>query len=158
MASAAKMSHAPNWRAQLGSKLVAPDAAVAHIKSGDRITLSIAQATPFTLCAALAGRLMEIENVVLNHSAALFNWDLPGLGERFRFESFYLSPIGRELFGAGPGEFVPVSYYREGTLPPGPQNFHGYIPTGPPPDEHGMVNFGDIQIMSKLLSRNADLV
>ena len=103
MASAVKMSYAPNWRAQLGSKLVTPDAAIAHIKSGDRITLSIAQATPFTLCAALAGRLMEIENVVVNHSAALFNWDLPGLGERFRFESFYLSPIGRELFGAGPG-------------------------------------------------------
>ena len=158
MASAIKMNHAPNWRAQLGSKLVAPDAAVAQIESGDRITLSIAQATPFTVCAALAGRLMEIENVVVNHSAALFNWDLPGLGERFRFESFYLSPIGRELFGTGRGEFVPVSYYREGTLPPGLENFNVYILTVSPPDEHGMVNFGDIQIMSKLLSRNANLV
>jgi 4-hydroxybutyrate CoA-transferase len=158
MASAVKMSHAPNWRAQLGSKLVTPDAAIAHIKSGDRITLSIAQATPFTLCAALAGRLMELENVVVNHSAGLFNWDLPGLGERFRYESFYLSPIGRELFGTGPGEFVPVSYYREGTLPPGLENFNVYILTVSPPDEHGMVNFGDLQIMSKLLSRNANLV
>ncbi len=158
MASAVKMNHAPNWRAQLGSKLVTPEAAVAQIKSGDRITLSIAQATPFTLCAALAGRLMEIDNVVVNHSAALFNWDLPGLGERFRFESFYLSPIGRELFGAGHGEFVPVSYYREGTLPPGLENFNVYLLTVSPPDEHGMVNFGDIQIMSKLLSRNANLV
>lgn len=158
MASAVKMNHASNWRVQLGAKLVTPDAAVAHIKSGDRITLSIAQATPFSVCAALAGRLMEIDNVVLNHSAALFNWDLPGLGERFRFESFYLSPIGRELFGAGPGEFIPVSYYREGTLPPGLENFNVYILTVSPPDEHGMVNFGDIQIMSKLLSRNANLV
>ena len=158
MASAVKMSHAPNWRAQLGSKLVTPDAAIAHIKSGDRITLSIAQATPFTLCAALAGRLMELENVVVNHSAGLFNWDLPGLGERFRYESFYLSPIGRELFGTGPGEFVPVSYYREGTLPPGLENFNVYILTVSPPDEHGMVNFGDLQIMSKQLSRNANLV
>lgn len=158
MASAVKMSHAPNWRAQLGSKLVTPDAAIAHIESGDRITLSIAQATPFTLCAALAGRLMEIENVVVNHSAGLFNWDLPGLGERFRYESFYLSPIGRELFGTGPGEFVPVSYYREGTLPPGLENFNVYILTVSPPDEHGMVNFGDLQIMSKQLSRNANLV
>lgn len=158
MASAVKMNHSSNWRAQLGAKLVTPDAAVAHIKSGDRITLSIAQATPFTLCAALAGRLMELDNVVVNHSAALFNWDLPGLGERFRLESFYLSPIGRELFGAGPGEFVPVSYYREGTLPPGLENFNVYVLTVSPPDEHGMVNFGDIQIMSKLLSRNANLV
>src|ERR1700675_1907425 len=159
MASAVKMGGTPdNWRAQLGAKLVSPDAAVAHIKSGDRITLSIAQATPFTLCAALAGRLMEIENIVVNHSAGLFNWDLPGLGERFRYESFYLSPIGRELFGIGPGEFVPVSYYREGTLPPGLENFNVYILTVSPPDEHGMVNFGDLQIMSKLLARNANLV
>jgi 4-hydroxybutyrate CoA-transferase len=158
MATALKMGHAPNWRAQLGSKLVSPETAVEHIKSGDRVTLSIAQVTPFTLCAALAGRLMEIENVVVNHSAALFNWDLPGIGERFRLESFYLSPIGRELFAAGPAEFVPVSYYREGTLPPGLDNFNVYLLTVSPPDELGMVNFGDVQIMSKLLSRNADLV
>ncbi len=158
MANAVRKGHAPNWRAQLGSKLVAPETAIAHIKSGDRITLSIAQGTPFTLCAALAGRLMEIENVVVNHSAALFNWDLPGIGERFRLESFYLSPIGRELFGAGPGEFVPVSYYREGTLPPGLENFNVYLLTVSPPDEQGMVNFGDIQIMSKLLARSANLV
>jgi 4-hydroxybutyrate CoA-transferase len=158
MATALKMGHAPNWRAQLGTKLVSPEVAVDHIKSGDRITLSIAQVTPFTLCATLAGRLMEIENVVVNHSAALFNWDLPGIGERFRLESFYLSPIGRELFAAGPAEFVPVSYYREGTLPPGLDNFNVYLLTVSPPDESGMVNFGDVQIMSKLLSRNADLV
>jgi 4-hydroxybutyrate CoA-transferase len=158
MATALKMGHASNWRAQLGAKLVSPEVAVEHIKSGDRITLSIAQVTPFTLCAALAGRLMEIENVVVNHSAALFNWDLPGIGERFRLESFYLSPIGRELFAAGPAEFVPVSYYREGTLPPGLDNFNVYLLTVSPPDEFGMVNFGDVQIMSKLLSRNADLV
>jgi 4-hydroxybutyrate CoA-transferase len=158
MATALKMGHASNWRAQLGAKLVSPEVAVEHIKSGDRITLSIAQVTPFTLCAALAGRLMEIENVVVNHSAALFNWDLPGIGERFRLESFYLSPIGRELFAAGPAEFVPVSYYREGTLPPGLDNFNVYLLTVSPPDELGMVNFGDVQIMSKLLSRNADLV
>src|SRR5580698_6221662 len=158
MASALEMGHAPKWRTQLGSKLVAPDTAVGHIRSGDRITLAIAQSTPFALCAALAGRLMELENVVVSHSAGLFNWDLPGLGERFRLESFYLSPIGRELFTSGPGEFVPVSYYREGTLPPGLENFNVYLLTVSPPDEHGIVNFGDLQIMSKLLSRNADLV
>ncbi len=158
MANAVKLGHAPNWREQLGSKLVSAETAIGYVKSGDRITLSIAQATPFTLCAALAGRLMELENVVVNHSAALFSWDLPGLGDRFRLESFYLSPIGRELFAPGPAEFVPVSYYREGTLPPGLENFNVYLLTVSPPDDHGMVNFGDLQIMSKLLSRNADLV
>lgn len=156
MASAATIL--PDWRAQLGAKLVAPDEAVAHIKSGDRITMSIAQGTPFTLCHALAGRLMELERVVVNYSAALFAFDLPGLGERFRLESFYLSPLDRKLFHEGPGEFVPLSYYRAGHLPPGIDNFNVYLMTVSPPDERGEVNFGDIQIMSKLLARKADLV
>ena len=113
-----------DWRAQLGARLVAADEAVSHIKSGDRVCLSIAQATPFEICPALAGRLMELENVVVNHGAAVMNWDLPGLGERFRFESFYLSPVDRGIFAAGRGEFVPLSYYRSGVLPPGLDDFN----------------------------------
>jgi 4-hydroxybutyrate CoA-transferase len=164
MATAATVSHSmvrnssDDWRAQLGAKLVLPDEAVAHIKSGDRITMSISQAIPFVLGAALAGRLMEIEDVVLNHSAALVNWDLPGLGERYRYESFYLSPIDRALFNGGRGEFVPLSYYREGVLPPGLDNFNVYLVRVSPPDRNGNVNLGEIQIMSKTLARHASLV
>jgi 4-hydroxybutyrate CoA-transferase len=158
MASAIKMNHAPDWRAQLGSKLVSPQEAISHIRSGDRITLSIAQATPLTLCAALAGRLMEIENVVINHSATFFDWNLPGLGERYRLESFYVSPIDRSLFAAGPGEFVPLSYYRAGVVPPVLAKFNVYLMKVTPPDHNGFVNFGDFQIMSKILARQASLV
>ena len=35
-----------DWRGQLGARLVEPDEAVSHIKSGDRVVVSIAQATP----------------------------------------------------------------------------------------------------------------
>ena len=130
MATAPTVSHSTqtrgidDWRAQLGSRLVQPDEAVSHIKSGDRIMISIAQATPLTLCTALSGRLMEIENIVLSHGAAAFNWDLPGLGERYRLESNYCSPYDRSVYAAGRAEFVPVSYYREGSLPPGLENFN----------------------------------
>jgi len=158
MATAIKTTSTTDWRAQLGTKLVAAEEAVSHIKSGDRVTLSIAQATPFTLCAALAGRLMELDDVVLNHSAALFNWDLPGLGEKFRYESFYLSPVDRSIFSESRGEFVPVSYYRTGVLPPGFDDFNVYLMTVSPPDANGYVNFGDLQIMSKLLAQRAELV
>src|SRR5579872_1161289 len=150
--------HSHDWRAQLGSRLVPADEAVSHIKSGDRIMISIAQATPLTACTALAARLMEIENVVICHGAAGFSWDLPGLGERFRLESNYCSPLDRSVYAAGRAEFVPVSYYREGTLPPGLENFNVNIIKVTPPDENGYVNFGDIQIMQKMLSRAADLV
>src|SRR5271163_296299 len=141
-----------------GAKLVAADEAVSHIKSGDRVCLSIAQQTPFELCPALAGRLMEIENVVVNHGAAVMNWDLPGLGERFRLESMYLSPYDRAIYHRGDAEFTPIVYYRAGHLPPALDNFNVYLMTVSPPDEHGYCNFGEAQIMSKLLARNAQLV
>jgi hypothetical protein len=104
-----------DWRAQLGAKLVAADEAVSHIKSGDRVCLSIAQQTPFELCPALAGRLMELENVVVNHGAAVMNWDLPGLGERFRLESMYLSPYDRPITIAAPRTSRPFSTIAPGT-------------------------------------------
>jgi 4-hydroxybutyrate CoA-transferase len=161
MATAPSVTHTQNrndWRAQLGARLLAPDEATGHIKSGDRIIISIAQATPLTLCAALSGRLMEIENVVVNHGAAAFNWDLPGLGERYRLESMYVSPYDRAVYAAGRAEFVPISYYREGALPPGLENFNVALIKVSPPDENGFVNFGDVQIMHKMLARNAQLV
>ncbi len=162
MATAPTGTHSPqhthDWRAQLGARLVEPDEAVSHIKSGDRIVISIAQATPLTLCMALSGRLMELENVVVNHGAAAFNWDLPGLGERYRLESMYCSPYDRSVYAAGRAEFTPISYYREGALPPGLENFNVCFIKVSPPDENGFVNFGEIQIMQKMLARNADLV
>jgi 4-hydroxybutyrate CoA-transferase len=158
MASAIKMSQAFDWRAQLSGKLVAAETAVEHIKACDRVAHSIAQGTPFTLCAALAARLMEIDRVVISGSASAFSWDLPGLGERFRLESFYLSPLDRGVFAGGRMEFVPLSYYRTGVLPPGLDDFNVYMMTVAPPDVHGYVNFGDLQIMSKLLAQRADLV
>jgi 4-hydroxybutyrate CoA-transferase len=147
-----------DWRTRLGSRLIAADEAVSHIKSGDRVCLSIAQQTPFELCPALAGRLMELDNVVVNHGAAVMNWDLPGLGERFRLESMYLSPYDRAIYHRGEADFTPVQYYRAGHLPPALDDFNVYLMTVSPPDEHGFCNFGESQIMSKLLARNANLV
>jgi 4-hydroxybutyrate CoA-transferase len=147
-----------DWRARLGSKLVSADEAISHIRSGDRIVISIAQSTPLTLCTALAARLMELENVVVNHGACIFNWDLPGLGERFRLESFYLTLIDRPLYARGAAEFTPVSYFVAGKLPPALDNFNVCLVKVSSPDAAGNVNFGDIQIMSKLLARNANLV
>jgi len=158
MATAPRSGHAADWRAQLGTRLVQPDQAAAHVNSGDRVCLSIAQATPYMMCSALAGRLMEIENVSIYHSAAVFDWNLPGLGERFQLRSHYVSPYDRQLYVEGRADFAPVAYYREGHLPPSMEDFNVFIMTVSPPDRDGYLNFGDVQIMSKLLARNADLV
>jgi 4-hydroxybutyrate CoA-transferase len=158
MATASRNYGSYNWRAQLGARLIQANEAAAHIKSGDRVCLSIAQATPFMMCTALAARLMEIDNVIVYHSAAAFDWDLPGLGERFRLESHYVGPYDRQIYAQGRADFTPVSYFRDGHLPPSMEHFNVYIMTVSPPDEAGYLNFGDLQIMSKLLARNSDLV
>ncbi|HTR63685.1 MAG TPA: acetyl-CoA hydrolase/transferase C-terminal domain-containing protein [Candidatus Binataceae bacterium] len=158
MATAPRVNYLADWRAQLGTRLVEADEAASHVKSGDRVCLSIAQATPYMMCTGLAGRLMETENVTVYHSAAAFDWNLPGLGERFYLQSHYVSPYDRQIYAAGRADFAPVAYYREGHLPPSMENFNVFVMATTPPDRDGYLNFGDVQIMSKLLARNADLV
>src|SRR5215469_9249459 len=112
MATAPRINSAPDWRVQLGSRLIQADEAAAYVKSSDRVCLSIAQATPYMMCAALSGRLMETENVEVYHSAAAFDWNLPGLGERFRLLSHYVGPYDRQIYAQGRSDFAPVAYYR----------------------------------------------
>jgi len=157
-AAAATTGTANGWRSHLGERLVDAEAAVSHILSGDRVGISIAQATPYTLCMALAARLTEIENVTIGHGAPFFSWDLPGLGERFRAESFYLSPLDRPLYQARTVDFNPIGCFRAHTLPESLDSFNVYMMTVSPPDRDGYVNLGDIQIMSKLMAHNAKLV
>ncbi|MFZ0658261.1 MAG: acetyl-CoA hydrolase/transferase C-terminal domain-containing protein [Candidatus Binataceae bacterium] len=158
MATAPKIKAVADWRPILGDRLVSAEHAAEQIKSGDRVCMSIAQATPFMMCAAVSARLMEIENVVVSHGAAVHDWNLPGLGERFKLQSFYVGPYDRELYAQGLADFTPIQYYREGHLPPALDDFNVYIVTVAPPDANGFVNFGDVNIMSKLLARNAKMV
>ncbi|HVA76594.1 MAG TPA: acetyl-CoA hydrolase/transferase C-terminal domain-containing protein [Candidatus Binataceae bacterium] len=158
MATAPKIKSRDDWRARLGDRLVSPEQAAERIKSGDRVCMSIAQATPFMMCAAVSARLMELDGVVVNHGAAAHDWNLPGLGERFKLQSFYISPYDRELYAQGLADFTPIQYYREGHLPPALDDFNVYIVTVAPPDTNGFVNFGEVNIMSKLLARNAKTV
>lgn len=158
MASVSRFRTNPDWRTTLGDRLISAEQAANQIKSGDRVCMSIAQATPFMMCAALSARLMAIDNVVVNHGAAAADWNLPGLGERFHLESFYLSPYDRDLYSKGLADYTPIQYYRAGHLPPSLDDFNVYIVTVAPPDENGFVNFGDVNIMSKLLARNAKMV
>jgi 4-hydroxybutyrate CoA-transferase len=147
-----------DWRAKLGPKLVSAEDALSHVRSGDRIGISVSQATPFALCGALAARLTDLENVVICHTATYFDWDLPGLGERFRLQSCFASPIDRGLYANGKAEFLPVGIYQAGVLPYELNNFNVYLMRVSPPNREGYVSFGEVQIMSKLMARRAGLV
>jgi 4-hydroxybutyrate CoA-transferase len=147
-----------DWRASLGSALVSAEDALAQIKAGDRIGVALAQTTPHWLCGALAARLAELKDIVICHLAPYFDWNLPGLNDRFRLRSSYLSPIDRPLYGRLAIEFVPVGIYRAGVLPPGLDDLNVYLMKVSPPNRDGYVSLGESQIMSKLMARQADLV
>ncbi len=147
-----------DWRAKLGRALVSADEAFSQIRSGDRIGIALAQSTPHTLCGALAARLGDLENVTICHPAAYFDWNLPGLGERFNLRTCYLSPLDRPIYNGGGIDFVPIGIYRAGVLPPGLDDFNVYLMKVSPPDRDGYVSLGESQIMSKLTARQADLV
>ena len=97
-----------DWRAQLGAKLIAADEAVAHIKSGDRVVFRSRSRRHSTLCAALAGRLMEIENVVVNHGAA--DLELGPAGPRRALPARVDVSVAddRPLYHRGAAEFTPI--------------------------------------------------
>jgi 4-hydroxybutyrate CoA-transferase len=156
------MKHRPHqdfdWRAKLGHALVGADEAFNQIRSGDRIGIALAQSTPQALCGALAARLGDLENVTVCHPAAYFDWNLPGLGERFKLRSCYLSPLDRPIYHGGGIDFVPIGFYRAGVLPPGLDDFNVYLMKVSPPNRDGYVSLGESQIMSKLTARQADLV
>jgi hypothetical protein len=94
-----KMERRPHegfdWRALLSRRLVTAEEVVSHVNSGDRVSISLALQTPHALCGALAARLTDLERVVISHSAALFDWDIPGVAERFRLQSTFLSSVDR---------------------------------------------------------------
>ena len=147
-----------DWRGLLGHRLVTAEEAVSHINSCDRVSISLALQTPHALCGALAARLTELERVVITHSATLFDWDIPGISERFRLQSTFLSPVDRRLHDSRREEFMPVGLYRAGVLPQGLDNFNVFLVKLSPPNRHGYVSFGESLIMSKLMARRADLV
>src|SRR5262249_51855890 len=73
-------------------------------------------------------------------------------------QSMYVSPYDRKIYTDARADFTPIAYYREGHLPPSLENFNVYVMAVSTPDAAGYMNFGEAQIMSKLLARNADLV
>jgi 4-hydroxybutyrate CoA-transferase len=88
----------------------------------------------------------------------LFDWDIPGVAERFRLQSTFLSSVDRRLHDSRREEFMPVGLYRAGVLPPGLDNFNIFMVKVSPPNRDGYVSFGESLIMSKLMVRRAELV
>lgn len=150
-----------DWRSGLGSKLVSLDEAVSHVASGMTVGVAPFTSTPTTLCEGLRrrGRADGLENVRVEHLAALFGWTDPDLRGVFRLLDNYATPPNREACAAGAMDYLPIGLWRSYEVPDGltrdPDVF--LVPVSPP-DARGHCSFGPGVWMSPTLVAGARCV
>lgn len=126
-------------------KYVTAAEAVKVVKSGDRVYVQAAAATPSVLTNALAGRASELQNVEICHlhteGEALYA--NPELASSFHVNSFFIGSNVRHTIKAGNGSYTPVF------LSELPNLFRKRVVTldvvfihVSPPDKHGYCSLG----------------
>lgn len=130
-----------DWRERCGDKLVSAKEAASLVKSGDRVVVGLFQATPYTLCEAVAARSGELRDVLVSHSVSVYPWG-PRTGGAFQVESAFLTAVDRPWMEAGRLRYVPVGYFRQGDLPPGMGPFDVFLVKVSPPDGEGRCGYG----------------
>lgn len=69
----------------------------------------------------------ELRGLRLNTLISFFDWNVPGLADFFRFESWYLSRRERPLFRRGKLDYVPASYFRDELGEASARMFHSQL-------------------------------
>src|SRR3990170_4415999 len=146
-----------DWQKGCKDKVVSAEEAAALVKSGDRIVVGLFQATPYTLCEAVAARASELKDVLVSHSVSVYPWG-PRTGGAFKVESAFLTAVDRPWMDAGRLRYVPVGYFRAGDLPAGMGPFDVFLTKVSPPDEQGSCSFGPALWFHRTFVANSRLV
>lgn len=149
------------WVEDYKKKLVSADAAVAEIKSGDRVYISGNAATPYVLMKALASRKDELKDIELVHvlligEDPLSNREMLG---HFRHNSLFVGPADRQAINEGRADYIPIFLHQIPNL-----FYSGQMPLDAalihtsPPDEHGFMSLGVEVLASKAAIEKANVV
>ena len=97
-----------NWKEILGSKLVAPEAAVSGLSSGDKVACGLTE--PTDLLKALANR-EDIRDVMVVDAVLVFGGAaVATAGGRFRVIVGFATPVSYELQKKGLVEYIPLQF------------------------------------------------
>lgn len=143
------------------SKYVSAQEAVKVVKSGDRVYIQAAAATPTVLTKALAERARELKNVEICHlhTEGEAPYANPELAESFHVNSFFIGANVRHTLKAGNGSYTPVFLselpllFRKKVLPLDVVFIHVS-----PPDRHGYCSLGVSVEASLAAVENAKIV
>ncbi|RYJ41189.1 acetyl-CoA hydrolase/transferase family protein [Flavobacterium beibuense] len=143
------------------AKYVSAHEAVKTVKSGDRIYVQAAAATPGVLTKALAERAAELRNVEVCHlhTEGEAPYANPELKDSFFVNSFFIGKNVRHTIAAGNGSYTPVflselpRLFRKQVLPLDVVFIHVT-----PPDSHGYCSLGVSVEASMAAIENAKIV
>jgi len=134
-----------DWEREYRSKTTTAEAAVATIKSGQRIFLTGNCSVPQKILQALVDRAESLKNVEICQALTICgsNYVQPGLESHLRVNSLFISGNVRKAVQEGRADFTPVLLsefpllFKKGILPIDVAFVHLS-----PPDKHGFCTFG----------------
>ena len=143
------------------SQYVSAEEAVKVVKSGDRVYVQAAAATPTVLTKALSARHAELRNVEICHlhTEGEAPYANPELAESFHVNSFFIGSNVRHTLKAGNGSYTPVflselpHLFRKRVL-----ELDVVFIQVSPPDQHGYCSLGVSVEASVAAIENAKIV
>lgn len=149
-----------DWKTKYKDKIVTAEAAVKHIKSGDRVLLGHAVGEPLSLTDAMVANRGQYKDVEITHFVAMGKGEycLPEMAEHFYHNSCFLGVSTRKAIADGRGIYTPtflsecVELYRTVMRP------NVTLCQVTPPDEHGFCSFGVSVDFTKPAAEASDLI
>ncbi|MEX1158285.1 MAG: acetyl-CoA hydrolase/transferase C-terminal domain-containing protein, partial [Thermomicrobiales bacterium] len=145
----------------LNSRLMDPDAAVSLIRSGERVFVHGACATPHILIDALVRRAPELRDVCVTHlhTAGAAPYTDPSMEASFRHEALFVGANVREAVNAGRADYIPAFLsevpilFEAGHLP-----IDVALLNVSSPDAHGFCSLGTSVDCALMAARTAKTV
>ena len=151
----------PRLSAVRAPRTVSAEQAVAHVRSGDRVFVHGAAATPRALLDALVARAHELTDVevVHMHADGPAPHVAPQMAGHFRHRALFIGANTREAVNTGRADFVPVflsdipHLFTSGLLP-----IDVALVQVSPPDNHGFCSLGTSVDCAKAAVESARMV
>lgn len=139
-----------DWKTYYQKRLITPEEAVSHVKSGDRVAFGCAAGYSDVLGDALVADKDRLTNVEVTHMLMLGHGEYckQDMSEHLRMNSIFVGGPGRTAVAEGYADYTPCFFYRI------PYLFNEIIHTDvalptdvamlqvSPPDKHGYCSFG----------------